>query len=200
MSPYDDDKFVAARLVRGDERAFEEFFENYFPRLYRFALSRLDHDADAAEEVVQATLATAVAKIATYRGEAALFTWLCTFCRHEISAYVDRRRRRVPETPLVEDAPETRAALESLGRAVDGPDENLRRRELAALVTSALDALPARYAAVLELKYLQDLTVDEIALRLTTTPKAVESVLSRARDAFRDAVAALRVGRTEWER
>lgn len=77
--PYADDKRLVRRLLAGDEAAFEEFFEMYFSGLYRFALARLEGSADAAEDIVQATLCRAVTKLATYRGEAALFTWLCTF-------------------------------------------------------------------------------------------------------------------------
>ena len=74
-------------MLGGNEEAFEELFERFFPALYRFALARLAGDPDAAEEVVQSTLIKAVAKLATYRGEAALLTWLCTICRHEIGAF-----------------------------------------------------------------------------------------------------------------
>ena len=142
--------------------------------------------------MVQATLCKAIAKLATYRGEAALFTWLCTFCRHEISAHYSRLRRTARETPLIEETPDVRAALESLGAAsADGPDERLRRRELARLVQMTLDYLPDRYGDALEWKYIQELSVQEIALRLKVSPKAAESLLSRASEAFRDAFAAV---------
>src|SRR5438445_519862 len=100
-------------MLAGDEDAFEEFFDTYFPGLYRFALRRLDRDADAAEEVVQATLCKGMTKLYTYRGEATLFTWLCTICRHEIGAF-RRHQGKFRETPLSEDIPEVRAALESI--------------------------------------------------------------------------------------
>jgi RNA polymerase sigma-70 factor (ECF subfamily) len=201
--PYQPDKTVAGRLLAGDEAAFEAFFETYVPRLFRFALARLDRDADAAEDVVQATLSRAVTKLSTYRGEAALFTWLCTFCRHEISAHHDRERRIVGDTPLLEEAPEVRAALESLGAAAaaaDGPDQPLRRLELERLVHLTLEYLPGRYGDALEWKYIQELSVDEIAARLDIGPKAAESLLTRARQAFRDAFAALHGGAEAWER
>ena len=51
----------------------------------------------------------------------------------------------------------------------------------------ALADLPANYEAVLRGKYLDDLRVDEIAAAWHTTPKAIESLLTRARQAFRDA-------------
>jgi RNA polymerase sigma-70 factor, ECF subfamily len=196
---YQNDKAIVRRMLAGDEAAFEEFFEAYFSGLYRFALTRLDRRADAAEDVVQATLCKAIAKLATYRGEAALFTWLCTFCRHEISAY--HTQRGVQETQLIEDAPEIRAALESIGAATaDAPDQRLLRRELARLVQVTLDSLPPRYGDALEWKYIQGLTVSDIAARLGVGPKAAESLLTRARQAFRDGFAAVCAGAEVLER
>lgn len=63
---YQSDKVLVSRMLAGHEAAFDQFFDIYFPRLYRFAVTRLDNDADAAEEVVQAALCTAIAKLATY--------------------------------------------------------------------------------------------------------------------------------------
>jgi hypothetical protein len=57
---------LVTRMLAGDEGAFEEFFARYFPGLYRFAMARLSFDADAAEEVVQATLCRAVGKLHTF--------------------------------------------------------------------------------------------------------------------------------------
>ena len=199
--PYVSDKALVARMLAGDEAAFEAFFETYFSRLYRFAITRLDNDADAAEDVVQATLCKAVNKLATFRGEAALFTWLCTFCRHEISAHYVRQQRTAPEIQLIEDTPDVRAALESLSAASgDRPDEGLRRGELARLVRVTLDSLPDRYGDALEWKYIEEVSVQEIAVRLGVGLKAAESVLTRARRAFRDGFAAMPAGAEAWER
>ena len=186
------DRAFCQRMLAGDESAFDEFFQGNFPALYRFAMARLNHNADAAEEVAQATLCAAISKLHTYRGEARLFSWLCTFCRHEISAYYKRNDRRPTTVPLVEDDEEVSAALESLGAvAGDGPEEALERSEVARLVHVTLDRLPGRYADALEWKYVDGLTVDEIAGRLRLTPKATESLLTRARAAFRDGFSTL---------
>ena len=90
---YEADRALARRVLRGDEAAFDEFFDAYSSRLYRFAAARTGRGGDAAEEIVQLTLTKVLRKLSTYRGEAALFTWLCTFCRHEISAHHVRRER-----------------------------------------------------------------------------------------------------------
>jgi RNA polymerase sigma-70 factor (ECF subfamily) len=192
--PHLSDRALVVRLRAGEEAAFEAFFSTYFPGLFRFALPRVGHDEDAAEDVVQAALSRAVTRLGTYRGEAALFTWLCTFCRHEISAYW-RRRGDERQTPLVEDLPEVRAALDSLAASRDsGPEEELQRRELARRVQVTLDGLPPRYGDALEWKYVLGLSVPEIAARLGTSVKAAESLLTRARDAFRDGFTAVGSG------
>lgn len=185
------DRLLARRLIRGDERAFDAFFECHFPGLYRFALARLGGNEDAAEEVAQATLCKAIRKIATYRGEAALFTWLCTFCRHEISAYHRAHGRIAAEIDLAEDDPRVRAALDSFVAGIDRPDDAAARREIGRLVQVVLDRLPANYGSALEWKYLEGASVKEIANRLNLSPKAAESLLTRAREAFRDGFAAI---------
>jgi RNA polymerase sigma-70 factor (ECF subfamily) len=186
------DRRLTRRLLKGDERAFEEFFNRHFPGLYRFALARLRGDADAAEEVAQMTLCKAISKLDTYRGEAQLFTWLCTFCRHEIAAH-HRRVQRFPQpVGLPEEDPEICAALDSLAAlSDDDPESQARRNEISRLVRVALDHLPSHYGNALEWKYLEGLSVKEIAGRLEIGPKAAESLLTRARNAFRDGFSSL---------
>lgn len=183
---------LARRLVAGDESAFDEFFADYFPRLYRFARARLESD-DAAEDVVQAALIKALRNIRTYRGEAALFTWLCAVCRHEIATWLERAGRA--PVSLLEDHPEVRAALETLASsAAPDPEVELRRKELSRLVQATLDHLPGRYGEVLEWRYIEGATVADVADRLGVGYKAAESLLTRARQAFRDGFALVAPG------
>ncbi len=186
-----DDATLVWRMLRGEESAFDEFFDAYFPRLYRFALARVDGNADDAEDIVQATMIKALAKLHTWRGGATLFTWLCAISRREIA---DRRLRigARPSVPLVEDAPDIRDRVAALAaNAAERPDAALERRELTRLVQVTLDTLPARYGDVLEWKYIDEVGVSEIAGRLRSSNKAVESLLGRARRAFREVFAVL---------
>jgi RNA polymerase sigma-70 factor (ECF subfamily) len=183
-----DDARLVRRLLDRDEAAFEEFFEAMYPALYRFALARLDGRREAAEDVAQTTLYRAIGKLKTYRGEASLLTWLCTFCRHEIFAYT-KAHRHVTKVVPIDDAPEIRAALESL-HAVESTDPHvaLDRQQQASLVQRVLDQLPTHYGSVLEWKYIEELPVQEIAERLGIRLPAAESLLARARRAFREAL------------
>lgn len=184
------DRQLVARMQRGDERAFSEFFDANFAALCRFALPRVGGDAAAAEDVVQSTLCIAVRKLHTFRGEATLLTWLCTICRHEIGAHFEKKRLAPPMLNLAEESAEIRAALESLAAV-----ESVQRNETASVVQLVLDRLPAHYGDALEWKYIEGLSVDEIAMRFGVGAKAAESLLTRARAAFRDAFTALYGGR-----
>ena len=185
---------LVRRVLGGDEGAFDEFFADYFPRLFRFAVLRL-RDPDAAEDIVQTSLIAAMRHLGAWRGEASLFTWLCTICRREIAAWQKRTSRRVIVS-IADDDPSLRAALDSIGAAADAPDAGLARADTGRIVQLALDHLPPRYSRALEWKYLEELSVDDIAGRLQCTPKAAESLLTRARDAFRDAFAAVQAAAT----
>lgn len=179
---------LVRRVLAGEESAFDDLFDGWFPPLYRFALSRLGGNEDACEEVVQRTFIRAFDRLHTYRGEAALLTWLCTLCRREIAAWHERAGRAC-EVSWHEAQVGLQSALDAIAAGADDPEAALRRSELAALVRLTLDYLPGRYGDVLEWKYIEEQSVDEIAGRLGVGYKAAESMLSRARAAFRDGFA-----------
>src|SRR5439155_22437886 len=103
-------------------------------------------------------------------------------------AHFEKEGKRPPMVDLVDDVPEVRAALDSLSAARQ--ESALRRSETARLVQLVLDRLPGRYGDALEWKYIDGLSVAEIAERLGIGAKAAESTLTRAREAFRDAFTA----------
>lgn len=182
-----DDRQLIGRMLAGDERAFEAFFDAYFPRLYRFALPRLNGDVEATREVVQATLAKAMRRMADFRGESGLFTWVCQICRREAVDYIRARRRRTRNVVLIDDLPEVRRAIE----AIEAPEEfdlvqAHGRAEVARLVRSVLDRLPSGYGDALEWKYMEGRSVEEIGQRLGIGTTAAQSLLARARTAFRE--------------
>jgi RNA polymerase sigma-70 factor (ECF subfamily) len=179
-------------MLAGNEQAFRAFFETYFPRVYRFASPRLGADAEATKEVVQATLTKAVRGIAGYRGEAALFSWLCQICRREIVDHLRAKKRYSDRVVLLDDSLEMRAALESIEAPADlEPAQQYGQAETRRLVQSVLDRLPARYGDVLEWKYVEGRSVEEIGTLLGVGHTAAQSILARARVAFREALEAV---------
>jgi len=195
MAVWLEDKRLVKQLLAGNERAFDQFFNENFSRLYRFCLTRLSDDPDAAREVAQITLSKAVRKLHTYKGEAALFTWLCSICRNETSDWLAKQGRYREHIVLTEEFPEVQAAVESF-RVVEppGPDQHYRRVELVRMIQVALDALPPKYGDVLEWKYIEGYSTREISKRMNIGTEATQSLLARARRAFADVYSSLTEG------
>jgi RNA polymerase sigma-70 factor (ECF subfamily) len=137
------------------------------------------------EDIVQNTLIKAVRNLHSYRGEAALFTWLTQICRHEL-ADVNRKAARRPAHVSL-DEPTTASIVAQLRiperrEPIAEMDAAVQRTE----VMQVLGSLPEDYARALEAKYGDGLSVDEIARQLGLTVIATQSLLARARETFRE--------------
>lgn len=192
MTLYLDDKRLVKQMLANDQRAFDSFFNDNFARLYRFAMTRMPDDPEGSSEVVQIVLTKAIRKLHTYRGEAALFTWLCAICRNEVSDWLARLGRERQRIVLIEDHPEIQAAVDSFQAPPSvSPEHNLRRVELVRLIQVALDRLPPKYGDVLEWKYVEGYSINEIAEKLKLGNEATQSLLARAKRAFSDVYGSL---------
>ncbi len=179
------DKRLVRGMLKGDQRVLQAFYDEYFPKLYRYVARRMASPRDI-DEVVSSALANAARRIETYRGEATLLTWLIQICRHEVAKRHTLLAREDLTVSFLDDDI-LRAAVESLEAAeLDEPEAAAHRSELVARIQTALDQLPTRYADALELKYFEGFSSKEIAARFGIGDLAVQSLLARARGAFRE--------------
>ncbi|MGO9112532.1 MAG: RNA polymerase sigma factor [Thermoguttaceae bacterium] len=160
-------------VLAGDEGAWRTWYNETFDTLYAYVLWRCGSQHDQADEIAQETWLAAVRSIRRFDPQQGNFSaWL-----RGIAANVMRQQlRRHGRLRKREQAVGTTNAGESRP-AERQPDER---------IALTLDALPERQEAVLRAKYLDGLSVGEIATQWNETPKAVESLLSRARQAFRE--------------
>ena len=182
---YEADRALVARMCAGEQRAFDEFFKQSAPRLAAFIARRTALDASSVEDIVQSALIKAVRNLSSYRGEAALFTWLTEICRNELADEHRRATRRPAHLSL--DGPESAHHWEETLRAplAQEPVSRLQTAAERAEIMKVLAGLPEKYALVLEAKYGDGLSVETIAMQLGITEVAVQSMLARAREAFR---------------
>jgi len=180
-----DEQDLVQRMRRGEQRAFDQFFDAYAARLGAFAARRSALDAAAIEDVVQMTLINAMRGLGTFRGGSSLFTWLCQICRNQL-ADIRRKSARQPQMQSLDDLTEEKplAQIIQLTDFRDPLDECATDAERGA-VRHAINGLPSHYARILELRYGDELTVPEIARVLQISESAAESQLVRARQAFR---------------
>jgi len=173
-------------MRRGEQRAFDEFFDAFAARLAAFAARRSALDAAALEDAVQVTMINAMRGLAGFRGGSTLFTWLCQICRNHL-ADLRRKSERQPKHQSLESL-EAAKPLAAVVELIDfrDPLEECAGDSTRRAVRQVVNGLPASYARILELRYGDDLTVPEIARTLQLSESAAESRLVRARQAFRD--------------
>lgn len=192
---YLEDKRLVKQMLAGNRTAFDQFFDEHFSRLYRFTLARIPDDPDGAQEIVQSTMTKAIRRLKQYRAESMLHTWLCSICRNEISDWLKKTGRRRSHIVLTEDSARIRAIVESMqSTTTEQPESTASRHELRRLIQVALDQLPAKYGDALEWKYIEGYSVKEIAGRLKVGPEAAQSLLARAKRAFREVYLSLTEG------
>jgi len=171
------------RVLAGEEDAATELFEEHLDALYEFVHYRLGHDRAAVEDVVQDTFLIALQKLDGFRGESTLHTWLCGIARNLIRSS-RRKKRPLPLADVLEGA-ESEIHDVLLGIEQEAlPDWVLEQQETRELVGAALGSLPPDYRQLLTDKYIEELSVSEIADAAGHGYKATESRLHRARLAF----------------
>ena len=182
-----DEHDLIGRMRRGEQRAFDQFFEAYAARLGAFASRRSALDAAAIEDVVQMTMINAMRSLPNFAGRSTLFTWLCQICRNQLA---DARRKSARQPPMqnIDDisSEQSSASIVELTEFRDPLDECAADSTRGA-VRHLINGLPAHYARMLELRFGDELTVNEIARILNLSESAAESLLVRARQAFRSA-------------
>lgn len=185
------DQALVNKLLDGDKRAFVTFFNRYCPRLFRYARVRLCNSEELAEEVVQVALSKAVQKLSSYRAEAALYSWLSTFCRHEINKVLQREAKHGKRISLEYGESGTQEIMDAAFTLCDSltldPSEVHSAQQVVALVQVAKASISPRYSEALEQKYLCGYSIREMALAAGESEKATESMLTRARVSFKNA-------------
>lgn len=175
------DSELLEAVRKGDRAAIEELLGRYEASIYRFGL-RMCGNEDAAREVLQETLLAAFRNLPTFRGEAAISTWLYQIAR---SFCIKERRGEHPTEPL-----EGKLG-ERLAEPSAAPDAHAHARQIGAALAAAIGALPPDYREALVLRDVEGLSAEEAAEVIGIEVGALKSRLHRARAQLRSELAAL---------
>lgn len=180
---------LVRKLALGDEAAWRAFCGEYSAGLLEFVQLGFGCSWEKSEEIVQMAFVRCVRSIGTFdpaRGR--LFPWLKAVARNEARSRLRSERRGGVDLPL-SAVPEY--VLDRLADAIDQtplPDELLARRDTQMLIRECLTELNTRYRQALVRKYLDGWKVARIAADFGVSEKALESLLSRARESFKNAL------------
>lgn len=174
-----DDATFVQRLFARDRRVVLSFYRSYAPKLRRYIRSKVSHTEDA-EEVLQDTLCAFLEGLRDFQGNSSIKTYLYSICRHKVVDYYRRKRmRHIVFSQL--------PGLEKLVSPLLTPEEAFDEARIREKIRDVFGSLAPVYRQVLVLKYVEDISVSDIAQKLSITFKSAESRLFRARKSFVEA-------------
>ena len=173
-------------ILSGDTRAFEQLVREESPRLYRM-IFRIIKNEDEARSVLQETFLQAYVRLSTFRGDSKLTTWI-----YSIGLNLARAKRREASKVRVLDHSEIEALEPQFahGNYLKNPKEwdaglRLEHKERKRVIHEAIQRLPEQYQTIVNLRDINGLTTEDVALLLNISHGAVRVRLHRARRALK---------------
>ncbi len=171
------DKLVV-RLLQGEKGAATEFYRAYAPKTRRYLQGKLPEGE--VEEILQDTFLSAFDSLPLYRGDSSVATWLLSIARHEVA---DFYRKRYVRAAVEKTAP----LFDNMVSEILSPEFAYEKKRMEKRFMAAYRSLSRQYQDILSYRYELSMSVKEIAERMELPFKAAESLLYRARLAFREA-------------
>lgn len=180
-----DEAALVALARSGRRAAFAQLMRRCNQRLFRVARGVM-HDDSEAEDVVQAAYVQAFEHLDTFRGEAAVLTWLTRIVLNEAHMRLRARRPVVGIEAIDAAQQEGGRVLAFPNRAgTEDPAAAASRREIRALLERAIDDLPEAFRLVFMMREIEECSVEETATSLGLRPETVKTRLHRARRQLR---------------
>lgn len=175
------DADLVRQTLNGNTAAYNSLVQRYQRQVYNLAYRMLGNAEDAGD-LVQDTFLRAYGALASFRQDASFLTWLYKIASN---LCIDQLRSRKAKSTLsldveLEEGREPAADIRSCG-----PEEAAVRGSVQDVVQKAVLNLPEKYRAVVVMRHLQDMSVDEIARVLDLPTGTVKTHLFRARDMLR---------------
>lgn len=185
-----DEQSLARELVGGSAAAWRTLYDAFAEAVWRCVARRVGPHAAEVADIVQETFLAAARAARTYDpARGSLWIWLSGIARRQAALHFRRRQTR-PSRSSEPQADRNRLSDWLDGHAdgrADDPADLLAAAETAAAVRETLRTLPLDYETLLVGKYLDGLSLEELAAAEESTADAISSKLARARRAFRDA-------------
>ncbi len=171
-----EDGELVTKILNRDRQALYTFYHTYTPQLQGFIASKV-HSPHDAEEVLQDTLFAFLEALRDFHGISSVKTFLFSICNHKIIDYYRRKKLR---HIVFSQMPH----LEELVSPILNPEEELDAAILKDRLKKTFAMILPKYRIILQMKYVEDRSVEAIAEQLDLTFKSAESILFRARKAF----------------
>jgi RNA polymerase sigma-70 factor (ECF subfamily) len=187
-----DERLLIARAKDGDFSAFTELIDAHKAKIFALA-RRLAGNEQDAEDIVQDSLLKAIDNIDSFRGDSSFGTWLFSIALNEARGHLARQKRQ--DLLSIEEylpSHESNSADKTAHHRLfdwDDPHSKMETSELSELLDEGLSELPYIYREAFVLRYVEELSVKEVAAMIGESDAATKSRILRARLALREHLA-----------
>ena len=190
------EKELVQRAQAGDFAAFTELINAHKPRIYGLALKLAGNNEDA-EDILRDTFLKAIDKIDQFRLESSFGTWLYAIALNQARALFNKRKQTdlkpieeyLPTGPSVDSDTLVKGEhAHGAAHLFDGkdPEKLFETQELRQTINRLVSELPYKYREAFVLRYIEELSVKEVARQIGESEAATKSRILRARLALRE--------------
>ncbi|MDL2231369.1 sigma-70 family RNA polymerase sigma factor [Porphyromonadaceae bacterium OttesenSCG-928-L07] len=172
---------IVKKAISGSEKAYEELFKKYKDSVYFMILKMVNNKTDA-EDLMFEAFEKAFANMSYYSPQYAFSTWLFKIASNNTIDFIRKNKAKTVSLDKEDIAPGDRGIIYSMPSDVLTPVEEAIRSQRADFMREKVAMLKGRYRRLIELRYFEEYSYDEIAAELDIPLGTVKAQLFRARE------------------
>jgi RNA polymerase sigma factor (sigma-70 family) len=176
-----DYRLVRKALDESDQRAYAELMGRYRDSVY-FMLLKMVNSKDDAEDLTVEAFGKAFKRLSQYTPNYAFSTWLFRIATNNCIDFIRRKRKNTFSIDQPMSDEEGGELVLDLRSEMLDPEENVMKKQKIALLRELVDKMKPRYRTLIEMRYFQELSYEEIAQELDLPLGTVKAQLFRARE------------------
>lgn len=176
-----EDYKIVLQALSGSEKAYKELFEKYKSSVF-FMILKMVNDRIEAEGLMCETFEKAFANLRDYSPQFAFSTWLFKIASNNTIDFIRKQKAKTVSLNFNDVSKDERGYIETLASDIRTPEEEIVHGERAALMREAVSLLKGRYRELVELRYFEEYSYEEIAEQLNLPLGTVKAQLFRARE------------------
>jgi RNA polymerase sigma-70 factor (ECF subfamily) len=176
-----DYKLVRAAIDQGDQKAYAELMVRYRDSVY-FMLLKMVNNKDDADDLTIEAFGKAFKRLEQYTPNYAFSTWLFKIASNNCIDFIRKKKKNTFSIDKTYENEEGSEMAMDLRSELLDPEEKVMKKQKVKLMREVVDKLKPRYRTLVELRYFEELSYEEIAEQLDLPLGTVKAQLFRARE------------------
>lgn len=172
---------VQRAVGHGDQKAYAELMNHYKDSIY-FMLLKMTNDTDDADDLTIEAFGKAFKKLDQYTPDYAFSTWLFKIASNNCIDFIRKKKKMTLSIDKSYDNAEGSEMAQNIPAQIPDPEENFIKKQKIKLMREIVEKLKPRYRTLVDMRYFQELSYEEISDELKLPLGTVKAQLFRARE------------------